>query len=218
MTEMALGWLRGLMALLGLGSARHARPRQEVRPSTAGLATDGSWKRLLKTWQQADDVAQGRAGHFPFDARGKARLLADLAKVHQQFALLSDRGLLNASELSLLTAELERLTQAVHLRKSSEEVGRTDTATPSAPAKESLHYLSEVVRHLETLIGEDQLHSEAVELVLAHVSADLSNLGNRAMLSQLAMARRSEAGQVRNRAQQAVDAVRARLSDVRMSA
>ena len=64
--------------------------------STAGpartLADAPEWKRLAATWREAEEVASGKRGAYPFNRKGKAKLLADHPRQHPRYDLRRDGG------------------------------------------------------------------------------------------------------------------------------
>jgi hypothetical protein len=209
MTQSTTTLWQKILGLLGLAKT----------PASAetSLSRSATWKRFCRTFQQADDVAQNRAGHCAIERKGARKLFKALDQAPAQLAELRQNDLLGPCEQELLAIEIARLDREVRrrTRADDEDPGRVAF---QAPAKKSLHDLSERIDALQGLCRAESVHPEAAELVLAGVEADIKTLGNRTMLRQLAMARRGEAGEIRSRAQQCVDQIRAAAGQIRLTA
>ncbi len=185
-------------------------------PAETSLSRSATWKRFCRTFQQADDVAQNRAGHCAIQRKGARKLRKALDQAPAQLDQLRQSDLLGPCEKELLDIEIARLDREV--RRRTQSGGDQARVAFQSPAKKSLHDLSERIDGLQGLCQAEPVHAEAAELVLAGVEADIKTLGNRTMLRQLAMARRGEAGEIRSRAQQCVDQIRAAAGQIRLTA
>jgi len=80
-----------LLAALGLPACDKATDASPPATGNAGtpsttLADSSQWKRLVATWHEAEEIASGRRGAYPFDRAGKKRVLQALATAGKDVA------------------------------------------------------------------------------------------------------------------------------------
>lgn len=159
-----------LQALAADGDALAARDA-----SDAGLEGSERWRRVRTTWREAEEVASGRRGAYPFDTRGKEDLLAALERAMEDTARLADERLLSAPEAALATEELAALVAGVRAKRPTEMV-RATCYKPAmfTPAQASLERLRARLPSLEKLAAGGALHAAVVRKVVAAARADLA--------------------------------------------
>lgn len=221
-------WKRRLVAAalallggLGAGGARAAAAADKADGLPAARAADAAaasspadtpqWKRLLKTWTAADEVASGKRGPYPFNAAGKKALLADLQARANDVDALAESGRLTAPEADLLKKGLDRLARGV-ARKRPVELRMATCYKPMPPLTwppYSLKRIEERLPLLARLADSKVLHAAVVAKALAGVEADLKTLAAPDALKNAKD--RQRAAQTIARARALVAKVRARL-------
>ncbi len=204
-----------LLAMLGIPACEGTRAGDPPAP-TAGparsLADAPEWKRLTAVWREAEEVASGKRGAYPFDRKGKEKLLARLKQAEADVAALQAAGLVTAPEAGLLTADLARLTRGVG-RKRPTELRMATCYKPIMviPARDSLGRLTARLPLLQQLAEGGKLHADVVRKALVSVEADLAVLGQEPMLQRLTGAERAKAAEVRQAAAAEVAKLKAAL-------
>ena len=168
-----------LLSAVGMGVAGHQLAEAAAANRiTAGrpLADQPHWQRLTATWNEAEEVASGRRGHRPFDAKGKKALLAELADRADDVDALAQAGMLTVPERGLLKKELTRLTGGVN---SKLLIGVKYPAcyapTVGYPlADASLRRVADRVGLLTKVAEAQTLHPEALRKVMTTLAADLA--------------------------------------------
>jgi hypothetical protein len=214
----------GLVLLMALGlapagardaAAEESKPAAPAAPAASdkGLAEAKGWNRIVAAWNEAEEIASGKRGDYPFDEAGKKRLLEDLKKAEADVADLQKTKLITQPEAGLLLKDLGTLTAGV-LAKAPTEMKMVTCYVPMMirPGHDSLQRLSDRLPLLEKLAASKTLHREVVEKVLARVEADIQNLGKEESLKALAQtAEREKAEKTRDAARAAVLRIRDRV-------
>jgi len=196
------------------------KARKQVAVARSWLAAKGKladspqWQRVAKTWKEADDVASGRRGPYPFDRKGKEALLAALETGAKDVEALVAAGQLNEPEGELLKLGLKRLAVGVRGKRPA-ELRMATCYDPVAfyPGRDSLLRLVGRLPLLEKLAAAERLHPAAVEKVLATVQVDLAVLGNEAHARALKPEERQTAANAAKAARAATARIRTRLRD-----
>jgi hypothetical protein len=199
------------LALLGaLGLAPLGGPATRLaRAERRRLEGSEEWKRLLATWKEAEEIASGKRGSFPFDRAGKDRVLAELGRAQQELDQLVKAGLLAEPAAAILKKDLAVLRAGV-VRFRPTEMKLTTCYKPMlAPDKHalSLGRLRERLPLLERLAAGKGLQAPAVEKVLLGIERDLAQLGDRKLAAADA--------RLRKVLERKVAALRTRLRTVR---
>ena len=193
----ALGLLSGLSAgLASRGLARSAsaapaavspEPAAEPAKAPASLAETPQWKRLTATWKEADDVASGRKGLYPFDAKGKKALLAALGARAQDIDALAAKDLLTAPEAGLLKKELDRLAKGVQAKRPIEMKMATcyEPMWMYTAADDALRRIADRLGLLGKLAAAPAIRPQVAAKVLATLQADLATGQNAEYLRYL---------------------------------
>jgi len=210
-----------LMAALGLAPAgcessagdASAAAAVEGEAATAGsdLPATREWNHLTAAWREAEEVAAGRRGLYPFNEAGKKDLLARLSAVEQDIAALEKVGCLSAAEAGILRIDLPRLVRGVQGKWPTEDrMAMCYKVANWPPAQVSLKRLSERLVVLGQLAEAKTVRPEVVYKVLGSIEADLAVLGNEKALAGLKEDERPEAVRVRDAAKAAIAKIRAR--------
>jgi len=200
-------------ALIERARKQAAAARSRLAPAAKGkLAHSPQWQRVAKTWKEADDVASGRRGPYPFGRKGKEALLAALATGAKDVEALVAAGQLNEPEGKLLKLGLKRLAVGVQGKRPT-ELRMATCYDPVAfyPARDSLLRLVGRLPLLEKLGAAERLHPAAVEKVLATVQVDLAVLANEAHARALKPEDRQTASNATKAARAATARIRTRL-------
>lgn len=202
MSERSKGigsWIRDLLTR---GGSRRAADK------ASGLEDSASWQQIERTWDQAHRIVEGDLTALPTSKRGEKKFLEAFGRTRREIDALHEAGHLSPCEAQLLATHHEGLVESLEGRLSS---GTSKLARPIIPARRSVHRLHRHVEMLQDLSDSEKLHPRAVERILRGLQGDVETLSNRAMLQQLALARRAEAGDLRNRVVDLIETIRQRL-------
>ena len=211
-----------LMASLGLApagcesdTAAEGPPQAHRIVQGQRLTETGGWKHLLAAWREAEEVASGKRGPYPFDEAGKKRLLADLARADADVQTLHAANLLTEPEAGLLRKDLERLVKGVQMKRPT-ELRKALCYDPMrlTPGRESLKRLQHRLYLIDGLVAAEELHPEVVRRVLATIEADIQTLDDKNVLKEFRTADEQwSATWIRDRARGGVLVVRERLGE-----
>ncbi|MCX5654430.1 MAG: hypothetical protein NTY65_07265 [Planctomycetota bacterium] len=192
---LALLMAMGFAPDLGRAAAEESKPAASAAPAASdkGLAEAKGWNRILAAWKEAEDIASGKRGDYPFDEAGKKRLLEDLKKAEADVADLQKAKLITAPEAGLLLKDLDTLTIGVHATLPTEAKNVTCYAPmPFQPGRDSFNRLSDRLPLLEKLAAAVTLHPEVVEKVLESIETDIQTLSKEESLKEFAKAEERE--------------------------
>ena len=182
-------------------------------PADSDLARTPEWQRLTATWSEAEQIASGKRGDYPFDEAGKKRMLERLAEVGTDIGALEAEGVLTAAEAGLLTKELATLTEGVQAKRPTAMIVASCYEVMGVqPARESMERLAVRLPLLAQLAAAETLRSEVLKKALGTVEQDLVTLREPGALGQLPEEKRAEAEQLRDAAAGHVRRIRARLA------
>ena len=209
----------GLLTSLGLlttgcQNAESANPAPSTAAPAPGqsLAETPQWKHLTATWKEAEEVASGCRGDYPFDEAGKKKLLDDLATVGTDIDALAKAGQLNDAETGLLREEVKRLVTGVQEKRPTEmSMATCYNLMMMRPAHDSLSRLQARLPLLEKLAADEKIHPDAVRKVLATIEADVVYLDAEEHLKEFTPKDRPEAEKARDAARAALERVKSRL-------
>jgi len=191
-----------VLAMLGIPACEETTQAGDPPAPTAApartLAEAREWKRLTATWREAEEVASGKRGAYPFDRKGKEKLLADLKQAEADVAALQTAGLVTAPEAGLLAADLAQLTRGVQGKRPTEmKMATCYKPMMVIPARDSMGRLAARLPLLRQLVDGDKLHPDVARKVLVSVEADLAILANKEMTGRLPETDRPKAEELR---------------------
>ena len=206
----------GLALLAALGVPACEQASEAGGPATASAArslTDTvEWKRLLATWREGEEVASGKRGAYPFDRKGKKRLLASIQQSWTDCGKLQAAGQFSVAEADLLKADLDRLALGVQAKRPTEmRMATCYKPMMHLPARDSLKRLTTRLPLLERLAGSQKLQSDVVRKTLVSVERDLAILGQQEDVDRLSEADRAKAAEIREAVAGHVARIKARL-------
>lgn len=224
------GWLRrvviGGLALLGISGfgPEPARATEwvqnpHVQKETGGPALDQteSGKSLMKIWEEAEEVAGGKRGEYPFDEKGKKRLLGDLERAKGLIDDLVKTNVYQAAEGDLLKIDLQQLVIGVQEKRPTEmQMATCYEPMMPTPLKESFERLAARLPFLEKL-AMDKLSPEAAGKVLEKVSQDLGTLAGRSKGQTYEKIDEAKAKDLEDRVARQIEQIRANLEKRRNS-
>jgi hypothetical protein len=210
------------LALLGVAGCGKDRAPQgggatagppPVVASGGELSQTPQWKHLTGAWREAEEVASGKRGDYPFDEAGKKKLLADLAAAGKGVEALRAAGSLIDAEAGLLQKDLALLTSGVQEKRPTEMRMATcyEPMAYTMPVEGSMARLSERLPLLEELAVGETLRPEVIEKVLATVERDVATIGRKDLVDQLPEDQRAKAVEIHDKAQTLLDGIHARL-------
>ena len=171
-------------------------------PATAGADSEKTldeskgWKRIGAAWNEAEEIASGKRGAYPFDEAGKKRLLEDLKKAEADAADLQKAKLITEPEAGLLLKDLGTLRTGVEAKRPTEmKMATCYVPMMIRPGHDSLQRLSDRLPLLEKLATAVTLHPEVVEKVLASIETDILTLSKEESLKEFAKAEERQAAE-----------------------
>ncbi len=180
--------------------------------ATDNLQDSSHWKRLLTIWKDAEDVASGKQGPYPFNKAGKKRMLNVLEKAGADIEALASAGLLCEAEAGLLKLDLARLTRGVQAKRPTEmRMATCYNPMSFVPARDSMEHLSARLPLLEKLATTDRLNPQVMEKVLVTIDKDVATLGKPENLKKLPEADRPKGEKMRKAAVAHIEKIRAKL-------
>jgi hypothetical protein len=215
----------GLVLLMAMGfsptgaraaAAEESKPAASAAPAASdkGLAEAKGWKRIVAAWNEAEEIASGKRGDYPFDEAGKKRLLEDLKKAEADAADLQKAKLITEPETGLLLRDLGTLTAGVQAKRPTEmKMFTCYQPMMIRPGHDSLQRLSDRLPLLEKLAAAKTLHREVVEKVLVSIETDIQTLAKEESLKEFAKAEeRQKAEKTRDAAKASALHLRRRIT------
>lgn len=178
------------------------------------LAATREWKSLSKTWTEAAEIAAGKKGRYPFDDKGKKRLLEALVSAVADIEMLRKDGTLSDAEAALLSKESVTLRMEVARMRPTELENATCYLPMGFPpaAQVSAKRLTERLPLLESMAAADRLHPGVAAKVLDTIEADARILADKKQTESLPETGRAEATELSTKATAQVERIRARLA------
>ena len=210
----------GLLVLAALGfPAFGQEPPAAKAPAAAAaeapagdLAEAREWQTVVGIWREAEEIASGRRGLYPFDEAGQKKILTRLEGAVRNVQYLHEAGLLSAAEAGLLQKDLALLREGVQAKRPTEmRMATCYRPMRVIPAKASLGRLSERLPLLERLAEAEALRPQVLARVLTSVARDLETVGDERLLRELTEQERDRAQELREDAAASVESIRARL-------
>lgn len=182
-------------------------------PANDELPATREWKRLTVAWKDAEEVASGKRGDYPFNERGQKKMLDSLAKSTEDVNALLKKGLLSESESGLLKVDLARLARGVQSKRPSERKQATCYKPMMfRPGEESMERLSERLPLLDKLAYSRKLHPDVVARLLVQIEADLATLEKQEITNMLSPESRKKAEELRKSVAAQVDKLKAAVT------
>jgi len=212
----------GLVLLMAMGFAPAAgctpekvTPAAFVDPATPAknLSESKGWQRILAAWKEAEEIASGKRGQYPFDKKGQKKVLENLKQAEGDAAELQKANLISEPEAGLLLKDLGTLTTGVQAKLPTEmQMTTCYKMMPMQPSHDSFQRLSGRLPLLEKLAAAETIHPEVVEKVLVSIVADIATLAKEESLKEFATAEERQAAEkTRDAAKAAVKRIRERI-------
>jgi hypothetical protein len=175
-------WRRRLLAAgLSLLSALGLTPPAQAAPATTAaargptLATAPEWKRVQQIWTEADEIASGKRGPYPFDAAGKKRVLDALAAARKDIESLVKAKVLSPPEGTLLSKELDRMIAGVQEKRVKAAVHASCyEPMPYRVGRDALQRLADRAPLLAKLAAGRRVDPAVLQKIARTIEADLS--------------------------------------------
>jgi hypothetical protein len=211
----------GLVMLVALGFAP-ATPTQAATspaaiaaPAKDSLAENTLWKRIMAAWQEAEEVASGKRGDYPFDEKGQKAMLQSLATSDADLKGLVEKGTLAAAEADLLREDLKGLVTSVQNKRPTEMRMATcyEPVAIEIPVAASFYRLSARLPLIKQLATTATLHPEAVRIILATLDTDLAQLDEPGAIDKIKIPEvQAAARKLRESARPEIEAIRLRVN------
>ena len=141
------------------------------------VASTPEWGRLQATLAEADEVASGRRGPYPFDKAGRDRLLAAMASLAADVDALAAKGFLDPAAVVLMKSEVEALEAGVRAMRPKEmEFATCYEPMWFEPGRASARRLAERVEALDALAAKGRVSPAVLARIRAAVERDLAGL------------------------------------------
>jgi hypothetical protein len=143
------------------------------------LDTSPIWKRLLAVWAEAEAVAFGKRGNYPFNKAGKKTLLKAIEKALSDIASLESTKQISKAESAALNMSMRYSRVGVVAKRPTEN--RNATCYMAGPmAYESRHAsitrLTSQLPLIAKMAREKQLQPPVVRKLVASIEKDLASL------------------------------------------
>jgi hypothetical protein len=181
----ALGLI--LFVLLGFGGCKKPTPQSK-------------WQQIDQIWKDAGEIASGARGDYPFNERGKKRVLTQLEQARQNVKDLADEGAVSDPERALLVLNLYEFEWAVNEKRSTEMKHATCYEAPMIilAAQTSLKSLALRLPLLQQMAKSGKVSPAVLEKTLGAIEANLAVLANDAELAKLPPPERAQAEATRD--------------------
>ena len=177
------------------------------------LADADGWKRLTATWREASEIASGKRGAYPFDAKGKKRVLAAVDTAVADVDALAKAGLLSEAEMGLLKIDLAELKAGVQAKRPTEmRMATCYEPMMMTPARDSVRRLAARLPLFDRLASDEALQPDVARRALAAIEADHATLSKPAMIERLPEADRQKAIALRDDVGRKLAKLKTRLS------
>ena len=165
----------------------------------------GRWQALGKTWQEADEIATGKRGPFPFNREGKKKILQELADLNGTIDALVTDKVVTAVEGELLKLDLKVLVNGVEEKRPKElEVATCYEPMMWTPELDSLDRLEKRLPLLSRL-EPGKVSPEVWNRVIAGLQKDLQILKDPDHLARLKDDKKTQAAEVADKVQKEID-------------
>jgi hypothetical protein len=208
-----------MLAAMGLTPATPTQAADSPATATAtakdSLAENTLWNRVMTAWKEAEEVASGKRGAYPFDEKGQKAMLGSLDTADADLNSLSNGGLLAAAEAGLLREDLKGLVAGVQAKRPTEERMALcyEPMAIEIPAAQSFRRLQARLPLVQQLAAAETLHPEAIRIILATLDADLAKLDEPGAIDRIKIPEMEAAARkVRETARPVIEDIRLRLS------
>jgi hypothetical protein len=179
---LALG---GLTLLVALGFSPLSMVAASEGPSQESLEKRREWKRLSGTWKEAEEIASGARGEYPFDRAGKEKLLRDLDAAAADVDALVKDSALDSAEGELLKKQLPHLRDRVASQREQEtRNAKCYDMMVVDPLPPTLARLREQLPLLQKIAAAKTLHPDVLRKLSMAIEADIQGLSRPSQLKQ----------------------------------
>lgn len=204
-----------LLASVGVhpGLLLRGGPAFRLALAAAGrVEGSAEWRTLESAWKEAEAVASGSRGQYPFNEAGQKRLLESLARAGQGLDRLVKDGLLAQPAAELLKKDLALLDGKVRAFRPTEMKGATcyEPMAMRVPQRESLERLRDRLPLVERLEAGGKLPKAVLEKLLKGLERDLAQLGQVTPRAPLNKIEEKEAAAIRKRLESKLTSIKAR--------
>ncbi|MFZ5788267.1 MAG: hypothetical protein ACOY3Y_17670 [Acidobacteriota bacterium] len=142
------------------------------------VAASAEWRALEAAWKEAEAVASGSRGQYPFSEAGQKRLLEQLASAGRGLDALVKAGLLSAPAAELLKKDLALLDGKVRAFRPTNMKGATcyEPMPLRVPQRESLERLRARVPLVLRLEAGGTLPRAVLEKLITGLERDLAEV------------------------------------------
>lgn len=184
----------GMMCLYSLGIV-----------STGFGEEGGRWQKIGTTWQEAQEVASGKRGPFPFDRAGKQKMLEELGELSSAIDTLAHQKVISETETELLKLDLQVLITGVEAKRPKElEVATCYQPMLYTPELDSLGRLEKRLPLLNRL-EPGKVSPEVWNKIIAGLQKDLGVLRNPDHLARLKAPDKARASEVADKVEKEID-------------
>ncbi len=197
----------------GMGPAGMGPAGKRPAPRPTGYVGTAEWKQIQNVLKEAEAIAAGKRGAYPFDRAGKKQILAALQKAQRNADALATKKLLALSEVGLLKVDLAQLRAKVATFRPTERRMTScyqKVARPKA-AEVSMGRLKARLPLLKKLAALQKLHPVVVNKVLVRIEKNLKTLENPTEVGRLNAKRQAEAKKLAAEVRTALAQVQKRL-------
>jgi len=205
-----------LLSALGLQTATaEPRPGDKTaapapRLAASALTATAEWKRIQQIWTEAEAIASGARGAYPFDVAGKKRTLAALDAAGKDVDALLKADRLGAPEAGLLQKALRHLWAGVEAKRPTDmRMATCYEPMPYTRGQESLKRLQDRLPLLEKLAAARRIDAAVLDKVLRQIEDDLSTIQGPPGHDLTSSGRRAEAQRLAKRARAHIVKIRA---------
>ncbi len=170
------------------------------------------WRALESAWKEAEAVASGSRGQYPFSAAGQKRLRESLASAGKGLDRLVAAGALAAPAAELLKKDLALLDGKVNAFRPTEMKGATcyEPMPMRVPQRESLERLRDRLPLVVRLEAGGKLPGAVLQKLLLGLERDLAELGKANPRAPLSKQQEKEAASIRKRLEAKLAALKSR--------
>jgi len=195
----------GLALLTLTGTPSLLAPAEAWAAKNDALTSSSQWKQIAATWKDAEAIAAGKRGAYPFDRAGKQRMLERLRACGAKIEALRKAGKISAAGAGLLIKDLQLVTRGVQeKRPKGMRMASCYEPMPHFPARDGLKRLKERLPLLEQLSRVKRVQPQVLAKVLVTVEQDLALLARKEMRGRFSGKQRREVERMCKRARQLV--------------
>lgn len=214
MSSRIASLLLGLSAVGAVGVNGCSAGNSAIEQSHDPLLRSDAWKHLAGTWTEAREIESGKRGQYPFDQKGKDKLLKTLDACKGDIDQLAAGGLLTATEATLLMQELPRLISNVQAMRTKDMAMATCYKPLPIPttAKPEIDRLADRLALLQKLSDTGVLHPLATEKIIESIEKDIAPLANESCLKHIPTNEQAQAKSLTTKAREQIQIIRQLLA------